>query len=138
MAAPAADIAATETGGAIPVATAIGSVTADTETAVEAVAATLPAMQEKARPVARPGATRVGVEAGAVIPADTHVVTEVETVITTEEATALALDPRIDTTDPEVTNVETATTEAIAAAMMIEALERVVNTVRLATRLPPL
>jgi hypothetical protein len=140
MAAPEADTTATaiETVAVIPVATVIGSATADTETAVPAVTAIPPAMPEKTPPVARPGVTRVGVEAGAVIPADTRVVTEVETVTTTEEAIALAPDHHTGTIAPGVTTVGTVTTGAIAAAMMTEALDQALETARLATLLPPL
>lgn len=120
MAAPVADTAATEIVVAMPVAT--GTAIADTEIAVAAVAATRPATREKTPPVARLGVTRVGVEAGAVILADTHVVTEVEMGIFTGETTVPVLDPLTDTIVLEATTVGTAMTVAIAAVTTIAAL----------------
>jgi len=122
MAAPAIDTAAIE--AAMPAATATETETAGTETAVRiAVAATRPAMPERTRHAARPGATRVGGEAGAVIPADTHVVTEAEMATSTGAATARAPDLLTGTTAREVMTdvIATATIVAIAAARMIGA-----------------
>jgi hypothetical protein len=69
---------------------AIEMVGASTESTVAVVAATHRARTEETRPAARPAVTRVGAEAGVVIQADTHVVTE-EMETTTEEATAEAV-----------------------------------------------
>lgn len=122
MAALAIDTAAIESATETEAATPAAIETAGIETAVEiAAAATRPVMQERTHHAARPGATRVGGEAGAVIPADTHVVTEeVETAISTGAATARAPDLPTDTTAREAMTdvIVTATIAATAAAKM--------------------
>jgi hypothetical protein len=127
-------------------ATVIGGTPVETEIVTEddaiAAAGALaihpdPATMAKTRHIARQEVTRVGAEAGAVIPADTHVVTEVEMAITIAEAEAAVLDhvrPTV-TIGPEATTVGIAMTEATAAVMTTEPLAVMEEIVRLA--MPP-
>ena len=113
---------ATVTVDAMAAVTVIATAIADIETAVEVVAATHPAILERTPPAARRVVTRVGVEAGVVIPADTHVVIGVEMETTTEEAaTAPAPAPLTDPTALAEMTVAIARTATTAVEMMIVA-----------------
>jgi len=115
--APAVVTAAIETASATVIVNAIGTV----DIAIEAVdgAATRPAITEKTHRAAMPEATRVGVEVGAAILADTHVVTEVEMAISIGAATAEAAPVPVLLTAITVPAATTAVTAMIAATAVV-------------------
>ncbi len=118
---------------------AIGIATVDDGTAAVVATGTPPAIMARTLPVAMPEVTRVGVEAGVVIPADTHVVTEVETEIIIAEATVLgALDLALlaGTIDPAERNEGIAMSAATAAVMMTETRAMAEDTAHPAIPLP--
>jgi len=121
-----------------PVALAEIAVIVDTETGVAPATAIRPATTEREHLAARPGVKPVGVEAGAVIPAATHVVTEAGMGTFTEEVEGAApvRAPLSATTAPAARNAAIKMTAAIDAARTTAAVVGLAGAARPA--MPPL
>jgi len=122
-----------------PAALAETLATVDTETEAAPATVTRPATTEKTRPVARLEVKPVGVGAGAVIRAASHVVTEggMGTFIVEAVEAALAPGPRSATTGHEARNAATTTIAGIAAVTTIVGVVETAGTALPATpRLP--